>query len=155
VLFDNDRGLVSRYDRETREVGFNARFKAFACYWGFRPRACAPYRARTKGKDERGRSKIFNASAILDASDITLFSIKRRPRSSITQTLVIVFVPWTTNIEMGARTNWGDVLPPPDEPQPQAPGLPGLGIEVLQFACPNGEFALEMLSTFSRISHKG
>ena len=23
-------------------------------YWGFRPRACAPYRARTKGKDERG-----------------------------------------------------------------------------------------------------
>jgi hypothetical protein len=27
---------------------------AFARYWGFRPRACAPYRARTKGKDERG-----------------------------------------------------------------------------------------------------
>jgi Mu transposase, C-terminal domain len=23
-------------------------------YWAFRPRACAPYRARTKGKDERG-----------------------------------------------------------------------------------------------------
>jgi hypothetical protein len=23
-------------------------------YWGFRPVACAPYRARTKGKDERG-----------------------------------------------------------------------------------------------------
>jgi hypothetical protein len=27
---------------------------AFARYWGFKPRACAPYRARTKGKDERG-----------------------------------------------------------------------------------------------------
>ena len=27
---------------------------AFASYWRFRPRACAPYRARTKGKDERG-----------------------------------------------------------------------------------------------------
>jgi transposase len=30
------------------------RLHAFARYWGFRPRACAPYRARTKGKDENG-----------------------------------------------------------------------------------------------------
>lgn len=54
VLLDNDRGLVARHDRETREVEFNARLHAFAKHWGFRPRACAPYRARTKGKDERG-----------------------------------------------------------------------------------------------------
>lgn len=54
VLFDNDRGLVVRHDAETREVEFNATFRAFARHWGFRPRACAPYRARTKGKDERG-----------------------------------------------------------------------------------------------------
>ena len=51
---DNDRGLVSRHEVETREVTFNAKFLAFARHWGFRPRACAPYRARTKGKDERG-----------------------------------------------------------------------------------------------------
>ena len=44
----------SHHDAATREVAFNARFHAFARYWGFRPRACAPYRARTKGKDERG-----------------------------------------------------------------------------------------------------
>jgi hypothetical protein len=37
-----------------REVEFNARLRAFAKHWGFRPHACAPYRARTKGKDERG-----------------------------------------------------------------------------------------------------
>src|SRR6185437_6639778 len=54
VLFDNDRGLVVRHDRMTREVEFNARLHAFAKHWRFRPRACAPYRARTKGKDERG-----------------------------------------------------------------------------------------------------
>jgi transposase len=54
VLLDNDRGLVARHDRATREVEFNARLHAFAQHWGFRPRACAPYRARTKGKDERG-----------------------------------------------------------------------------------------------------
>src|SRR5690606_16304642 len=41
-------------DAATREVRFNARLQAFATYWGFKPRACAPYRARTKGKDERG-----------------------------------------------------------------------------------------------------
>jgi len=54
VLLDNARALVDRHDALTREVRFNARLQAFARYWGFRPRACAPYRARTKGKDERG-----------------------------------------------------------------------------------------------------
>ena len=54
VLLDNARTLVEDHDRVTRVVVFNARFLAFARYWGFQPRACAPYRARTKGKDERG-----------------------------------------------------------------------------------------------------
>jgi transposase len=54
VLLDNPKALVSHHDRETREVTFNERFHAFARYWGFRPRACAPCRARTKGKDESG-----------------------------------------------------------------------------------------------------
>jgi len=34
------------------------------------------------------------------------------------------FVTAATNREMRARTNWGDLLPPPDKPQPPAPGLP-------------------------------
>lgn len=54
VLFDNARALVDHHDAATREVRFNGRLHAFARYWGFCPRACAPYRARTKGKDERG-----------------------------------------------------------------------------------------------------
>jgi transposase len=54
VLFDNARALVDRHDPTTREVAFNARLKAFAKHWGFRPRACAPYRARTKGKTANG-----------------------------------------------------------------------------------------------------
>ena len=54
ALMDNARALVDEHDAVTREVRFNARLLAFARYWGFRPRACAPYRARTKGKDERG-----------------------------------------------------------------------------------------------------
>jgi len=54
VLFDNPRSLVIHHDVRTREIEFNTRLLAFAKHWGFRPRACAPYRARTKGKDERG-----------------------------------------------------------------------------------------------------
>jgi transposase len=54
VLLDNARALVAHHDAATREVRFNDRLLAFAKHWGFRPRACAPYRARTKGKDERG-----------------------------------------------------------------------------------------------------
>jgi transposase len=54
VLFDNPRALVDRHDSTTREVIFNPKLKAFAKHWGFTPRACAPYRARTKGKTENG-----------------------------------------------------------------------------------------------------
>ena len=42
------------HDQTTRTVVFNEKLKAFAKHWGFRPRACAPYRARTKGKTENG-----------------------------------------------------------------------------------------------------
>jgi len=54
VLLDNASALVQTHDSRTREVQFNERLLAFARYWGFSPRACAPFRARTKGKDERG-----------------------------------------------------------------------------------------------------
>ncbi len=53
VLMDNARALVKRHDLETRDVTFNERLASFASYWRFKARACAPYRARTKGKDER------------------------------------------------------------------------------------------------------
>ena len=53
VLLDNPKALVKSHDVKTREVVFSESFKAFAKHWGFTPRACAPYRARTKGKDER------------------------------------------------------------------------------------------------------
>jgi|HubBroStandDraft_6_1064221.scaffolds.fasta_scaffold395223_1 transposase len=54
VLFDNARALVIEHDAATRTVVFNEKLKAFAKHWGFLPRACAPYRARTKGKTENG-----------------------------------------------------------------------------------------------------
>jgi len=52
VLVDNQRALVIAH-RVGREVRFHDRFLDLAGHYGFRPRACRPYRARTKGKDER------------------------------------------------------------------------------------------------------
>lgn len=54
VLIDNAKALVDEHNRQTREVKLNDRFRSFCSYWGVTPRACAPYRAQTKGKDERG-----------------------------------------------------------------------------------------------------
>ena len=54
LLLDNARALVKHHDAVTREVEFTDRLHAFVRYWDVRPVACAPYRARTKGKDERG-----------------------------------------------------------------------------------------------------
>ncbi len=54
VLLDNARALILSHDVATREVVLNPKLHAFARHWGFQVRACAPYRPRTKGKDERG-----------------------------------------------------------------------------------------------------
>lgn len=52
VLLDNQKAAVIAH-RAGEGVRFNARFLDLAAHCGFRPRACRPYRARTKGKDER------------------------------------------------------------------------------------------------------
>ena len=54
VLLENAKALILHHNRASREVVLHPRLHAFARHWGFRIRACAPYRARTKGKDERG-----------------------------------------------------------------------------------------------------
>lgn len=54
VLLDNVKAVILHHDPASREVVLHPRLHAFASHWRFRIRACAPYRARTKGKDERG-----------------------------------------------------------------------------------------------------
>lgn len=49
-LYDNPRTLV--LGRRDRQVLWHPVFEDFARYYGFTPRACQPYRARTKGKVE-------------------------------------------------------------------------------------------------------
>jgi transposase len=54
VLGDNARALVAERDRSTATVKFTPAYLAFCHDWDTEPRACAPYRARTKGKTESG-----------------------------------------------------------------------------------------------------
>jgi transposase len=54
VLGDNARCLVLGRDREAQTVTFHPAYLAFCRDWDVQPRACQPYRARTKGKTESG-----------------------------------------------------------------------------------------------------
>jgi transposase len=52
VLVDNQKTAVLEHGSGS-EVRFNPRFVDLAGHYGFSPKACRPYRAQTKGKDER------------------------------------------------------------------------------------------------------
>lgn len=54
VLSDNPRALVAGRDHATGTVTFHPAYLAFCRDWDVQPRACAPYRARSKGKVESG-----------------------------------------------------------------------------------------------------
>jgi transposase len=53
VLVDNQKAAVLQPSGKGQSARFNERFLDLAGHYGFTPRACRPYRARTKGKDER------------------------------------------------------------------------------------------------------
>jgi transposase len=54
LLGDNAKALVTSRDRSTSTVTFHPAYLQFCRDWDVEPRACAPYRARTKGKTEAG-----------------------------------------------------------------------------------------------------
>ena len=54
LLFDQMKAVITADRREQDgQLVENAEFQRFAQHWGFRTRACRPYRAKTKGKVER------------------------------------------------------------------------------------------------------
>lgn len=75
LLYDNLKTAVDHRERDGA-VAWNTRFRDFADYYGFTPRACRPYRAQTKGKVERGiRYLRGNFLLGLDLSALTLAEI--------------------------------------------------------------------------------
>jgi transposase len=72
LLIDNPKAMVLQHDTETRKVTLHPSFAAFCKDWGVEVRACAPYRARTKGKTESGVKYVKrNALAGLSFTSFT------------------------------------------------------------------------------------
>jgi transposase len=75
LLFDQLKAVIIE---DQREVGGklleNIEFVRFAAHWGFRIRACRPYRAKTKGKVERPvgyvRQNFFYGRVFLNDADL-------------------------------------------------------------------------------------
>lgn len=57
ILYDQVKTVVLGFD-DRGEARFCQVFLDFARYWGFRPRLCHAYRAKTKGKVERGNGYL-------------------------------------------------------------------------------------------------
>jgi transposase len=75
LLFDQMKAVITRDLRlEGGALMRNAEFLRFAHHWGFRPRACRPYRAQTKGKVERPvryvRGNFVYGRTFLDDADL-------------------------------------------------------------------------------------
>jgi transposase len=59
LLFDQMKSVITKDGRLNGEkLATNAEFVRFAAHWGFKVRACRPYRAKTKGKVERPISYV-------------------------------------------------------------------------------------------------
>ena len=73
VLFDRMKTAVVDSDEEGRAI-FNQEMLRFAAHYGFRPLACRPYRAKTKGKVERTvsylRDSFFYGRNFRDMDDL-------------------------------------------------------------------------------------
>lgn len=81
LLFDQMRAVVNDDRRgEGGSLILNAEFLRFAEHWGFRPRACRPYRARTKGKIERPirycRQSFFYAREFVSDDDLNAQALR-------------------------------------------------------------------------------
>ncbi len=73
VLTDNAKPLVNAHPQGGKAV-FHPEFEGFCRHWGVIPRACQPYRARTKGKVENGVGYVKKNAlgGLAFASDETL-----------------------------------------------------------------------------------
>jgi transposase len=75
LLFDQMKAVIIEDRRERGgKLLENLEFVRFAAHWGFRIRACRPYRARTKGKVERPvsyvRESFFYGRVFLNDEDL-------------------------------------------------------------------------------------
>lgn len=75
LLFDRMKTAVASSDEDGRAI-FNDELLRFAACYGFKPNACRPYRAKTKGKVERAvsylRKSFFYGRVFRDLEDMNI-----------------------------------------------------------------------------------
>lgn len=74
-LYDRPRTICS--PDGAGGVVWNETFRSFARYWGFEPRLCRPYRARTKGKVESG-VKYLKRNFLVGRSFVDLVDVSEQ-----------------------------------------------------------------------------
>jgi transposase len=74
ILYDRMRTVFHREDTEGGHIVYNATLLGFARHYGYLPKACRPYRAKTKGKVERPfryvREDFFLGGCFRDLDDL-------------------------------------------------------------------------------------
>jgi len=91
LLFDQMKAVIIEDEREIGgKLLENAEFVRFAAHWGFRIRACRPYRAKTKGKVERPigyvRESFFYGRHFLNDADLNAQALSWLERTANART---------------------------------------------------------------------
>jgi transposase len=102
ILYDRMKtavlGEIEAPDQPTQGIAYNPKLLSLASHYGFLPRACKPYRAKTKGKVERPfryvREDFFLARSFRNLEDLNiqftqwLDQLANRRRHATTQRVV-------------------------------------------------------------------
>lgn len=91
LLFDQMKSVIIEDELSVGgKLLENAEFVRFAAHWGFRIRACRPYRAKTKGKVERPiryvRESFFYGRSFLNDADLNAQSLSWLQRTANVRT---------------------------------------------------------------------
>lgn len=143
VLFDQMKAVVVADHRPGGgRLLENPEFLRFAAHWGFRIRACRPYRARTKGKVERPigylRRNFLYGRTFLGDADLAdqcarwLADVANQRVHGTTRE--IPAVRWARDehaalLPLAARPYRSLVLPPPPAPAGPRPRVPTVVVE--------------------------
>jgi transposase len=143
ILFDQMASVITRDLRDQGgKLVENAEFLRFAAHWGFRVRACRPYRAKTKGKVERPirylRESFIYARDFVSDEDLNARAeewlrcvanvrvhrtTRERPLERFNQAEQCALLP------LASRAYQSLILLPKSQPKPRSTSLPRLDVE--------------------------
>jgi transposase len=143
VLFDQLKAVIVEDHRGTGgRLLENAEFARFAAHWGFRIRACRPYRAQTKGKVERpvaylrdnfvyGRTFLGDADLAAQTADWLDTVANVRTHGTTREQPHVRFVrdEQATLQPLAVRPYRSLILTPPSPPGPTTPVATPVAVE--------------------------